>query len=281
MYCTQCGSELVINAAFCTSCGAPVGQKGLAARTEEAKAKKGKASPMAAVIVAALAPVLVAIALLATGVIGDGWGSLPFSFGGAVNPASASASADATMEGAPSGGGAVEESADSEDSVGSADPADSEDSVGSADPADSEDSVGSVDSTGSAGSATAAPASELEAESVRTTSPAVLQEAEEPHANKSDGIKTSPTEPFYGVWVSASKDYEEALSMARELESAGLSSYVFMTTDWSNLNPEPWYVISAGRARTDSEARSLCDRVQAAGYDDAYVKYSGDYIGAR
>ena len=95
----------------------------------------------------------------------------------------------------------------------------------------------------------------------------------------SSGTGTSLTEPFYGVWVAASKDYDEARSMANELEAVGLHGTVFLTTDWSNLNPEPWYVVAAGYARAEPEAQSLCERVHALGYTDAYVKYSGDYIG--
>lgn len=112
---------------------------------------------------------------------------------------------------------------------------------------------------------------------VNTFRPAALQDG----SDDSGGFKTPLKEPFYGVWVSASKDYGEARSTASELGRIGLTGYVFFTTDWSNLNPEPWYVVAAGYSQTESGARALCEKVQNAGYDDAYVKYSGDYIGAR
>ena len=109
--------------------------------------------------------------------------------------------------------------------------------------------------------------------------PATLKESGSAQAGDSDDDGSSLREPFYGVWVSASKDYDEAQAMADELGGAGFAGCVFVTTDWDNLNPEPWYVVSAGYAKTESEAQSLCDRVHEAGYGDAYVKYSGDYIG--
>ena len=109
--------------------------------------------------------------------------------------------------------------------------------------------------------------------------PAVLKEIGTAKAGDLGDDELSAKEPFYGVWVSASKDYDEAQAMADELGSAGCAGSVFVTTDWGNLNPEPWYVVTAGCAQTESEAQSLCERVHNAGYGDAYVKYSGDYIG--
>ena len=93
-------------------------------------------------------------------------------------------------------------------------------------------------------------------------------------------FKTPLKEPFYGVWVAASKDFGEARSIANELAGAGFVGYVFMTTDWANLNSELWYVITAGYSKTEAEAQSLCDSVRNAGYSDANVKYSGDYTGS-
>ena len=85
------------------------------------------------------------------------------------------------------------------------------------------------------------------------------------------------TAPFYGIWVYASKSYDEASSFAGEVSSNGLKGFVFTTTDWSNLNSEKWYVVTAGQYGTEKEANNKLDAVQKY-YPDAYVKYSGDHI---
>ena len=87
------------------------------------------------------------------------------------------------------------------------------------------------------------------------------------------------TAPFWGVWISASKDLDEAVATAQEATSRGLQGEVFMTTDWSNLNPEPWYVVAAGCLNSESEANALVSKAQKAGYENAYAKHSGDYVG--
>ena len=83
--------------------------------------------------------------------------------------------------------------------------------------------------------------------------------------------------PFYGIWVYASKSYDEASSFAGEVSSNGFQGFVFTTTDWSNLNSEKWYVVTAGQYGTEKEAINKLDAVQNY-YPDAYVKYSGDHI---
>lgn len=85
------------------------------------------------------------------------------------------------------------------------------------------------------------------------------------------------TSPFWGVWIGASKDAGEAQAIADEAKAAGLPGLVFFTTDWDNLNSEPWYVISVGASASESEAYALRDRAVNAGYGDAYVKYSGNH----
>ena len=82
---------------------------------------------------------------------------------------------------------------------------------------------------------------------------------------------------FYGIWVYASKSYDEASSFAGEVSSNGFQGFVFTTTDWSNLNSEKWYVVTAGQYGTEKEAINKLDAVQNY-YPDAYVKYSGDHI---
>ena len=80
--------------------------------------------------------------------------------------------------------------------------------------------------------------------------------------------------PFYGVWCSASKDYDEALRFAEDMNKKGLPAKVFVTTDWSNLNSEKWYVVTAGVYATEAEANEALKTVKIT-YPDAYVKYSG------
>ena len=88
----------------------------------------------------------------------------------------------------------------------------------------------------------------------------------------------SPTTGFYGVWVAASKDYNEAKRYVDSLVQDGFESDVYETTDWSNLNTEHWYVVSVGAYSTEEEAYEILSRVKNAGYANAYVKYTGDKL---
>lgn len=84
--------------------------------------------------------------------------------------------------------------------------------------------------------------------------------------------------PFYGVWCAGYKTEAEAISY---IQSSGLVSYnpqVFITTQWSNLNKEKWYVVTAGVYGTKSAANDALSSVKSI-VPDAYVKYSGDWIG--
>ncbi|MBS6951137.1 MAG: hypothetical protein KH179_10955 [Blautia sp.] len=53
---------------------------------------------------------------------------------------------------------------------------------------------------------------------------------------------------------------------------------VFVTTDWSNLNTEKWYVITAGIYGTKEAASAVLQDVQRV-CSDAYIKYSGNWQG--
>ncbi len=92
---------------------------------------------------------------------------------------------------------------------------------------------------------------------------------------ESDGIFSG----FYGIWCGASKSFGEAQSLAYEMQQQGFPAAVFLTTDWSNLNPEPWYVVSAGTYKTQMAAEESLSIIHSS-YSDAYVKYSGTYLGA-
>ena len=79
---------------------------------------------------------------------------------------------------------------------------------------------------------------------------------------------------FYGIWCYGSKEEGEANSYAETLKASGFDARVYVTTDWSNLNTEKFYVVTAGVYSTESEANAALTSVQSV-CPDAYVKYSG------
>jgi hypothetical protein len=86
----------------------------------------------------------------------------------------------------------------------------------------------------------------------------------------------------YGVFVMSAKDKEKCVEMEMKLEDAGFDDDIMLyTPDFSGLNPEPYYVVSAGLFETETEANSRLKEVQAAGFKDAFVKLAGKYIGNR
>ena len=95
--------------------------------------------------------------------------------------------------------------------------------------------------------------------------------------SNADADVTTGMAAFWGIWIGASKNQDEAEALAKEARSKGFSASVYLTTDWGNLNSEPWYVTSAGEYSSQEAASSNLASVQAAGYSDAYVKYSGEH----
>ena len=85
--------------------------------------------------------------------------------------------------------------------------------------------------------------------------------------------------PFYGIWCYGSKNEEEAINYSKKMVENGIDSVVFVTTDWSNLNSEKYYVVAAGIYESEDMANDNLNSIKSAGYSDAYVKYSGEYIG--
>lgn len=99
------------------------------------------------------------------------------------------------------------------------------------------------------------------------------------NANQVASDRTQSTNaPFYGIWCYGGKSEEEAESYAQTMRNNGYEAKVFVTTDWSNLNPEKFYVVTAGVYMSESDANAALPSVQSF-YADAYVKYSGDYQG--
>ena len=88
----------------------------------------------------------------------------------------------------------------------------------------------------------------------------------------------SATTPFYGIWCHGGKSEEDADAYAQSMRSSGYDAQVFVTTDWSNLNPEKFYVVTAGIYQSESEANAALASAQSF-CADAYVKYSGDFQG--
>ena len=89
----------------------------------------------------------------------------------------------------------------------------------------------------------------------------------------------SQNQPFYGIWYYASKDRLEAQKKADELTKHGFNARVYISDEWSNLNQERWYSVSAGTCSTKAEAEVVLQRAQEAGFSKVYIKYSGEYIG--
>ncbi len=92
--------------------------------------------------------------------------------------------------------------------------------------------------------------------------------------SEEDGSHT----PFYGIWCGAAKTHEQAEKEADKLRGKGLGAEVFVTTDWSNLNKEKWYVVTAGVYSSKSSANASLPSVRAV-YPEAYVKYTGEWTG--
>jgi serine/threonine protein kinase len=86
------------------------------------------------------------------------------------------------------------------------------------------------------------------------------------------------TDSFWGVWVFASQSESEAQTVVAEMQAKGASGGMVLTTDWSNLNTDPWYVVYFGERFTDQAiAENAVHSAVAFGYSSAYVKYTGGY----
>ena len=96
-----------------------------------------------------------------------------------------------------------------------------------------------------------------------------------PEEKSEEPATSDMNSPFYGVWVYGSKDKADADNFAANVN--GMTSLVFLTTDWSNLNTEPYYVVSLGMYTTEEDANGALETAKGLGYTDAYVKYSGEH----
>ena len=100
---------------------------------------------------------------------------------------------------------------------------------------------------------------------------------QEKEVQQSDSSQSSIS-PFYGIWCGAAKTEAEAQKQAKKIRENGFDAQVFVTTDWSNLNTEKWYVITAGIYGTKEAASAVLQDVQRV-CSDAYIKYTGNWQG--
>ena len=84
----------------------------------------------------------------------------------------------------------------------------------------------------------------------------------------------------FGVFLGAFKNSDNCIKLQSRLEDAGfVNAPIIFTPDFSDLNPDPYYVVTAGLYSTRQEAQTVLEGVKSAGFGDAYVKYAGEYTG--
>lgn len=91
-------------------------------------------------------------------------------------------------------------------------------------------------------------------------------------------VQNDSVSDFYGIWCYGSKGIEDAENYAETMRQNGYEAQVFLTTDWSNLNAEAYWVVTAGVYSSEADAYDALPGVQN-WCADAYVKYSGNWLG--
>ncbi|MCR5734751.1 MAG: SPOR domain-containing protein [Lachnospiraceae bacterium] len=87
-------------------------------------------------------------------------------------------------------------------------------------------------------------------------------------------------EEYYGVFIASFKKPEQCEKTEMKLEDAGFHLCpTIYTPDFSDLNPEPYYVVTGGLFTDKKEAEDTLKEIKKAGFSDAYVKKAGSYIG--
>ncbi|MCQ2751740.1 MAG: hypothetical protein MJ189_01380 [Coriobacteriales bacterium] len=84
---------------------------------------------------------------------------------------------------------------------------------------------------------------------------------------------------FWGVWLYASKSQSEAAAYAEKVRADGFPAGTYLTTEWANLNPEPWYCVNACTCKTEDLAKELLELCKSQGYKGGDIQYSGKYLG--
>lgn len=292
MFCTTCGSEIPEGMRFCTKCGTPVAstdvQSAPAAQPTVAPARAVRpvqtdyavGQPAQVAHTASSTPqpkrskhtVGIVVAVVIVAALGVGgfllWQGMNGDASGATS-SGASASAGATSTSA--AGSASAASAASSNAVSSSAVSNSAAS-GNAETGGSSASAGSP--AGAASGSAAANSANAASGGSQQGSSGTAASGGSSTASGTSGAGT--TEPFWGVWIGASQDADEAQQLAQDARDKGLPAQVFVTTDWENLNSEKWYVVSVGASETEAAANDLCDKAIDAGYSNAYVKHSGN-----
>lgn len=76
----------------------------------------------------------------------------------------------------------------------------------------------------------------------------------------------------------ASDNEEDAYNFTNQLSEQGFAGCVTQSNWWSNLNSEPYYIVTYGIYETEIIAQVELVNIEEL-YSDAYVKISGEYIG--
>ncbi len=92
------------------------------------------------------------------------------------------------------------------------------------------------------------------------------------HVNHNDSLS-----PFYGIWIFASEDRDEAENRKKDAISKGFAAEILVTTDWSNLNDQKWFVVTTGIYQNEKAAKDELNHVLDS-YPDAYIKYTGNFV---
>lgn len=99
-------------------------------------------------------------------------------------------------------------------------------------------------------------------------------------SSQNTGLSGATDGEFYGVFIKAFKSENDCDKTLSDLEEAGfINCPVVYTPDFEKLNPEPYYVVTAGLFTTKQAAEEALDKAKAGGFTDAYVKYAGSYKG--
>lgn len=131
--------------------------------------------------------------------------------------------------------------------------------------------------------------------SVKTAEESVIKESEDVVVVASEEVGPEPDEdidevesipefealvpePFYGIFLMATKDEGEAIEFSDSLYEKDIFASILVTSDWENLNSEPWYVVYSGQFDTEEVANEEIEIIKDS-FPDAYVKYTGEYIG--
>ena len=78
--------------------------------------------------------------------------------------------------------------------------------------------------------------------------------------------------------ISKKYNEEDAYNFANQLTEQGFAGCVTQSNLWSNLNSEPYYVVTYGAYESEEIAQGQLANIQDL-YGDAYVKFSGEYVG--